>query len=106
MANKGPDVMDTAWFQLLSFLEAKFVLGVSCMRSSKEEDLVGFHAYSLLDAIEIHEDVTLGEQTKIDSHFTSSSEVQIVGTAQNRKSLRLVRVRNPWGKKGFTGEVR
>ena len=98
--------MDTAWFQLLSFLEAKFVLGVSCMRSSKEEDLVGFHAYSLLDAIEIHEDVTLGEQTKIDSHFPSSSEVQIVGTAQTRKSLRLVRIRNPWGKKGFTGEVR
>ena len=103
------DKKELLWSTILSFVEAKFVTGASCMRSNKEEGLVGLHAYSLLDAKEIY-DVKTGEQTKIDAHFTSDAEVQVVGEWKpgdiggGRRNLRLVRLRNPWGKKGFTGE--
>ena len=78
----GPEKRDEMWVKLLSYVSSRFVLGASCMITNKEEGLIGFHAYSLLDVREI-KNVRQGAQTKIDQHFTSDAEVQVVGVKRN-----------------------
>jgi hypothetical protein len=100
---------DLLWSRLLSSLSANFVIGAACMVSDRENDLVGCHAYSVLEAREVY-DVTVGKQTKIGEFFTSEGDdddgdVVCLGdnSLLNAASLRLVKLRNPWGCKEFSG---
>ncbi|GKY90943.1 hypothetical protein MPSEU_000067100 [Mayamaea pseudoterrestris] len=98
---------DELWARLLSFAQAGFIMGVATSRGG--DGLVGGHAYSILDVIEIA-DLMVGEQAKMTNFFGSSSaasdQVQIVesGSSQRRQTIRLVRIRNPWGKREWKGE--
>lgn len=112
---------DDLWVKMLSFTDAGFLMGVATNRGG--DGLVGCHAYSVLKVLELHDRV-LGAQPKLTSFFSSKdadSKISTgrspqnkaqtscgVGTAKERnsgsderQSIRLVRIRNPWGKKGM-----
>eukprot|EP00605_Chrysophyceae_sp_TOSAG23-4_P000713 GSChrysophyteH1.ASY1.ANO1.797.1 assembled CDS len=70
---------EEVWLKLLSFRQAGFPMGAATNASG--EGIVGFHAYSLLDV---------------------PNECDIFSDGG---SLRVLKVRNPWGKRGFTGDL-
>jgi len=90
------------WVRLLSFAEAGFLMGVATSRGG--DGLVGGHAYSLLDVIEVHDSI-VGEQSKVTDYFASSpvtkkSKVDDTNEKRTpvveRQTIRLVRIRNPY----------
>lgn len=103
---------DELWARLLSFHEAGFLMGVAT--SGGGDGLVGGHAYSLLDVIEVHDSV-VGEQSKMTDFFQRSpkkprldTEVEVVECPKSmrgeRTTVRLVRIRNPWGNREWKGD--
>ena len=103
---------DQLFARLLSFASAGFLMGIAT--SAGGDGLVACHAYSLLGVYEIH-DVIVGEQKKVTTFFNKkekyddeimiveppASESKSVGVM--RESVRLVRIRNPWGVREWKG---
>jgi len=105
-------------------------MGIATFRG--ESGLVPGHAYSLLEVFEIHDSVE-GEQQKVTDFFPSSpprvikrrkkasscselggddnDEIVVLPMVNNEEhnrkqpsTIRLVRIRNPWGTKEWKGE--
>lgn len=99
---------DNTFIRLLSFKESKFPMGASTSHTA--EGIVGHHAYSIIDVREING--TIGEQQSMTSFISSSSNEHSRSYKQSENNtayvtenntLRLIRLRNPWGHKEFTG---
>eukprot|EP00980_Cylindrotheca_fusiformis_P019232 scaffold6544_cov112-Cylindrotheca_fusiformis.AAC.4 len=97
------DSRDELWARLLSFFEAGFLMGVATSKGG--DGLVGSHAYSILKVREIHGSV-IGSQQKVTDFFAgiSSKKAKLEnGTSRTnprKETIRLLSIRNPWGKKG------
>ena len=85
------------WVKLVSFADVGFPLG--CATSFSSEGIVGHHAYSILEIRELH-GVQKGVQLKLADAFGSSSG----RSAVEKESLRMIKLRNPWGKREWRGE--
>lgn len=100
---ENSDSRNVLWARLLSFSEAGFLMGVATNRGG--EGLVGSHAYSVLKVQELHGS-KVGAQQKVTDFFSGkiSKKAKLdVGKGQPSglgETIRLVRIRNPWGKKG------
>lgn len=101
---------DELFARLLSFSNAGFLMGIAT--NAGGDGLVPMHAYSLLGVYEVH-DVAVGEQMKVTNFFTSKNEdVILVDSRTNHlklgetktKTVRLVRIRNPWGVREWKGQ--
>jgi len=107
---------DELWSRLKSFNADGFLMGVATSKGG--DGLVGGHAYSVLDVIEVP-DKLVGEQSKVTDFFRQERRQKRLKTDPNearnhekereesdkvvclgtRATIRLVRIRNPWGKK-------
>jgi hypothetical protein len=85
------------WARLLSFQESKFLMGVATSQGG--DGLVGGHAYSVLDVLEF-QNVRVGEQQRMTDFFRGGGPVK----KKQRTTVRLLRIRNPWGKREWKGE--
>ena len=112
---------ELCWAKLLSFKELDFPMGAATSQSG--EGIVGGHAYSVLEVVEVNA-AMLGHQTSL-ARFTSaatssssssssssslsssstSSSAAVTGLVAEGGVLRLLRVRNPWSRKEWTGAL-
>ena len=86
------------WIRLLSYSSCGFRMGAATSFSG--EGIVGGHAYSILEIVELH-DVKKGVQTKLTDVFAGTAARTIKAETE---TLRLVKLRNPWGKREWRGE--
>ena len=94
---------EEAWILLLSYAELKFPMGCSAYVSG--EGIVGCHAYSILEVREIS-NANLGYQMKVDewtSSKLSSCNKKHEEYISEYETIRVLKLRNPWGKKEFNG---
>ena len=91
------DAIDDLWVRLVSFQDNKFLIGAAT--ESDDNGLVGMHAYSVIDLIELY-NVQVGRQSRITDFLNPQSKL----VTQTTRSVRLVQLRNPWGKKEWQGD--
>ena len=91
------------WGRLLSFAQADFAMGVATSGRKAQQGLVSCHAYSVLEVIQL-DDVVVGEQTKVTDFFGSKDSRGSTSLSSQTTSVRLVRIRNPWGMREFKGD--
>ncbi|OUS47049.1 hypothetical protein BE221DRAFT_72852 [Ostreococcus tauri] len=88
---------EECWARLMSFSAAGFPLG--CATSFSAEGIVGHHAYSVLEVREVV-GVKKGVQTKLTEVYARGKDALDVEV----ENLRLLKIRNPWGKREWRGE--
>ena len=93
---------EEAWILLLSYSELKFPMGCSAYVSG--EGIVGCHAYSILEVREIS-NANLGYQMKVDEWTSglSTCNKKHEEYISEYETIRVLKLRNPWGKKEFSG---
>ena len=103
---------ENTWIRLLSFKSSLFPMGASTATSG--EGIVGNHAYSIIDVREI-DNTIIGQQTNITNFMSSSSSTKSDSLLpvssyeyglqsdfiSENGTLRLIRMRNPWGFRGM-----
>ena len=101
---------DQLFARLLSFMSSNFLMGIATSRGG--DGLVSCHAYSLLGVYEVH-DVLEGSQEKMTQYVTTSNDddeiivvedPHVINNVQQRKTVRLVCIRNPWGVREWKGK--
>ncbi|KAG5176993.1 hypothetical protein JKP88DRAFT_334256 [Tribonema minus] len=107
----GPNFnSEDAWLRLLSFAHARFPMGCATpwdpdtSRAQRKAGLVNNHAYSILEVRELH-GIKEGKQLTVDHFFGARAEsssaqhmLQHASTQPPPPPLRLLRIRNPWGR--------
>lgn len=95
---------DQLFARLLSFMSSGFLMGIAT--SKGEDGLVSCHAYSLLGVYEIHDSIE-GSQGGLTQYLGSNKEKENIANPCNdmeRKTVRLVCIRNPWGSREWKGK--
>jgi hypothetical protein len=88
------------WPILMTYQRQGFLMGVATARGG--DGLVGGHAYSILDVIQL-DDMIVGDQSKVTDYFGQDSQ-KSAKVLEQRQTIRLVRIRNPWGKREWKGD--
>ncbi|GAX14041.1 calpain-15 [Fistulifera solaris] len=91
---------DHLWPILMTYQREGFLMGVATARGG--DGLIGGHAYSILDVIQL-DDMIVGDQPKVTDYFGQNSQ-KSVKVPEKRQTIRLVRIRNPWGKREWKGD--
>lgn len=89
---------DEAWEKLVSFHSSGFPIG--CSTAVSGEGIVGRHAYSVLEVREVE-----GAQLGAQSTLNDISAPRPSDLLTDEGHLRVLKIRNPWGKKEWQGEL-
>mmetsp|Transcript_27152 Transcript_27152/g.43613 ORF Transcript_27152/g.43613 Transcript_27152/m.43613 type:complete len:797 (+) Transcript_27152:3202-5592(+) len=93
---------DELYTLLESFHQQGYLIGASCINPGKGSGLVGYHAYSVLRVTTTT--LKADTQSKLPtSFFTNQSSSSRLAQPKPRKVLRMIQLRNPWGKHEWRG---